>query len=923
MRTKFRGCWSALCLIAAIGLRMSAGDVTVDWTGAVDTSWSNPANWSPRIVPNGASPDTFSVYIGRTPAPFTIRVDIPVRVRYISMGSAIAGTLVCSENIQLDDGMLWYQGTVVGPGKITGGVSASAGPGKIATLDGATLELNDASEHVDGDVRLVHHPDLGRYARIVISSTGTATGDPSQIHVSPSRTGHDLENYGQLALQTFGGLWTGWDLLNHATVYLLGSMTLTDATLLQDSGEMKIGRGAQILNGGAGRILITGGNLTGDLLGEGGTLPLVKLGGFQTVPVVLAGSLDFEELSLLPGSVVKIRIGGPAPDQYDHFTVAKRFENLGRLEVSFANNFEQAITYQDQFAVLQFGPDAILEGKFSNAQIGERILFPGVGSLLLAQDPDSRWIYLKDFQGPGFVFHLNESQINLSVGIRDQAVFLDPGAEVVETPGGVWPGGGLELNVVNEIAAEDHFTVVSTPTGPDKISTFRDPSDSSRMTVSHAGVPFATAVGMLPDRDTSSGPQLTFEFNAAATAAAIQALIRTCFYSNSLFSYDAFATDVTRVFPNRTVTVTLRKGSGVDGVLARRAREVSFARVVGLAVIPRKILVTARGKGTLTSELHFSDGHTSQITGSQVNYATTRSGNSDLISFIRNPTVPEFVDVRATGVERSAGEDFTFAITASAGPFSATGCVQLVIVEPATVCFGQVVGLTDGDCDVGSAAAARFRPRPHGLSQDRGSLANYYAFQSLMQQTTEGRRLASLYWRHGAEAVEIAASHPELILYTRSLLNAWHPLVRALVSAQGANALITQPLVDEAKRMWTNLIIHASPTMRADLIQEQARFHGFQDFVGKNLNQWAEMLSIAVPTQPLLKLSNPTLSGGFFSTDANHTAGMKYSLIRSDNLQGWVVVPGARFEINGLTLRVTDTNPPVPNSFYRLQMTGP
>ncbi len=101
------------------------------------------------------------------------------------------------------------------------------------------------------------------------------------------------------------------------------------------------------------------------------------------------------------------------------------------------------------------------------------------------------------------------------------------------------------------------------------------------------------------------------------------------------------------------------------------------------------------------------------------------------------------------------------------------------------------------------------------------------------------------------------------------------------------------------------------------MITERARFNGFQDFLGKDFTQWAQMLQIPAPAQPWISLSNPKLTNGRCATEANFVTGVNYSILRSTNLIDWTTLSGSVLKTNGFTLSITDSSPPPTDSFYK------
>lgn len=77
-------------------------------------------------------------------------------------------------------------------------------------------------------------------------------------------------------------------------------------------------------------------------------------------------------------------------------------------------------------------------------------------------------------------------------------------------------------------------------------------------------------------------------------------------------------------------------------------------------------------------------------------------------------------------------------------------------------------------------------------------------------------------------------------------------------------------------------------------------------------------IGLPKPTNAWIYLSGASHRPGEFSAEANYTAGLSYSAVRSHNFASWSPVNTLQLQTNGLTLTIRDTNPPSTNSFYRV-----
>jgi hypothetical protein len=128
-------------------------------------------------------------------------------------------------------------------------------------------------------------------------------------------------------------------------------------------------------------------------------------------------------------------------------------------------------------------------------------------------------------------------------------------------------------------------------------------------------------------------------------------------------------------------------------------------------------------------------------------------------------------------------------------------------------------------------------------------------------------------------------------------------------------------MIDELNLAYLMLTNCASRELRAALDDERARFHGFQDFVGQDFSQWAQMLAIPAPTNAWIHISDVGYANRQFRLDANAVEGWNLSLWRASDLtfKDWAPVPGTLMETNGYTFQFTDTNAAPPRRFYQLR----
>jgi hypothetical protein len=224
------------------------------------------------------------------------------------------------------------------------------------------------------------------------------------------------------------------------------------------------------------------------------------------------------------------------------------------------------------------------------------------------------------------------------------------------------------------------------------------------------------------------------------------------------------------------------------------------------------------------------------------------------------------------------------------------------------------------------AGAPSPSPAPQGLARAKDlndnpqiSLATFHTLEHLLNQTQEGRRLTELYWQHTREIVSMVATNLPLGLAAAEVWVDFQPAVTALLSTKGNSVQISQQLVDELNSVWDQFITNGSPQLKAAMQTERARFHNFQDFAGKNFSQWATMLQVNSPTNPVVALSSPKYSRPRFDAEANYIPNFNFSLWRTPDFTNWQQVSNSVLSRNGDTLQISDTNSALSPRYYQLR----
>ena len=149
----------------------------------------------------------------------------------------------------------------------------------------------------------------------------------------------------------------------------------------------------------------------------------------------------------------------------------------------------------------------------------------------------------------------------------------------------------------------------------------------------------------------------------------------------------------------------------------------------------------------------------------------------------------------------------------------------------------------------------------------------------------------------------------------------FQPGFSALLAGQGETETISFEMIENVKYLMDYALDRAKPALK-DYIQEQAAmFNGLDDFVGKNFNEWAQMLDLD-PEKVTIMARNSGFIDGKFSISTDAVPGLNYRLWQSTNLQAddWVEVTDAEKTEEGLKVTLIDPTPDLSSDriFYRL-----
>ena len=340
-------------------LALSASPLTAQavWTGAVDSSWSQPGNWSPAAVPDS----TTDVVIPSGPNA-TVQLDVDAFARDVTLGSgalldlgtwtlfvdgswdssAFGATAVGAGELELSGSGTFVTGTNTVANVVVSGFS-TLGPARIAgnLVVAGNADVCDGTLEVGGDLAVtgaVQWNCSGGFAEHVIDVEGNAVlGDT--IDAAPPE-GATIRVGGDLQAGFLSGFVDGWIELDGGTVSAveahelpnlrvangtaqLAAPTIQGWTTLVDA--LEIGAGAtlslgswDLQVGGDLEASASGASITGagalELIGNGmldtGTTPITNTrivnGSYTLAPSTFSGDLrlDHSVVSVLEGNDV-------------------------------------------------------------------------------------------------------------------------------------------------------------------------------------------------------------------------------------------------------------------------------------------------------------------------------------------------------------------------------------------------------------------------------------------------------------------------------------------------------------------------------------------------------------------------------------------------------------------------------------------
>jgi len=473
-----------------------------------------------------------------------------------------------------------------------------------------------------------------------------------------------------------------------------------------------------------------------------------------------------------------------------------------------------------------------------------------------------------------------------------------------------WGGATLTIQIATNYGSAADTLLIEETDG----LTLTRPSSGGLLSLNGVGIGTFPLEDFLPSHSSDTGV-VTFNSNAgtAAVALVLQHLGFDFFDPRIGTVYDALARDPLHVEPARSVRLSLSFGAGGESTLTK---SVAFDHTVGIRIAPHFLVMedeSVDGSGTYREFGLYG------ISKAGISFGLSKASARDSAIWSLSGS-EHFSFLGAELLQFTASPDLISGVGACLacrwGPFEDKATI--VGLREAAVCGGTLL-VSVGD----AVTACENAIRPAGALSSL-SLPPFHALEQLMIQTPGGRRLAGLYWQHTAEVVEILFADPELIPEMIALMTDFQPGVARLLRGTGDEFEITQEMIDRLNAVWNQVISHAGPELSQALQDERAAFRGFQEFVGKDFNQWAQMLGVAVPSEPFIFISQTRRQNGQLTIEANAVEGHILSLWRSLSLApiDWQPVPGAAIVEEGYSATFTDPAPPAGQAYYQVRATA-
>jgi hypothetical protein len=918
----------AIARLAAVILALiqsaSAAQLVAHWKGGFGdwydaTNWEITENGSPHSssVPNNTASDTYDVIIDTADATAEFRAPGNVTVRNLTLNASaqngidgIAG----SSALTITGNFNWRAGAVsLRPLNLQGETTVST-----ATLaDRFQGEINFAGHTIvrsGAALRIAEYSISRNAAGALFEFEDGATliaGNASKGDFSPGDGMVQLENFGTLRVLPGAVPFepVGWvTLVNSGTLEFPGKTVSIPLGLQQLSGSTYFGGTFfQSVHGG---LDIQGGLLFG--------IGSIEVNGIS-IAGTLKGSFDARQTPgafFQEGSVLQLELRGP--NNYDTFKIGS-LQLAGNLQVSLSSAFASSIQASDSFTMITSANT--INGRFANVALGERLAISnGTGSLSISQTGlNSGTIVLSDYGQDPLRLNLSAGPVLLPLNTHGDGVPLDPAATLTAVNTLSWDGARLQVRIAQGFQSDEDSLGV--------LLTFPYQRNSGLILLLPEVPGDATELATV--NSAAEGIDITFNANAATQN--VEDILKALFYANSQFNTEWFE-QWDDVEPVRKIEVDLITTLGT-----RRAQtEVHFPELVGITYEAPASPACSGTAGLMKVIGIFSDGTSAPVPQLSVTFS---SDSADVVvSAVRG--APGNASLVFPSIESGHGE-----VTAKAGSFQTQASYSVfdcglagngaALFNPSCVAdyIYEFFCLPGSACDNEKQCGlpvCNVTPPPMLPPLPFIRAANVEAtftavplrtLRFLMATTPEGSAWIRLYEKHSPEVVRLVSTDSALRTNILRVFASFQPAVAALLQGKGATVQIEQSAIDNLNGVWTNLAHRASPELKAVLNQQRDRFQNFQAFVGTDFAQWAGLLQIASPAQPLIYASRSLRQEGQFTIEANDVPSLDFSLWRSPEIRplNWQKVLSAEVSHNGYAIVLRDTNAPSDRLFYQIR----
>jgi hypothetical protein len=499
----------AMCLLGAAA-SLHAAQFTATWIGSNSGNWSDSSNWDIGRVPNNTGGDVYNVVWQANPV--TITLTQPITIRNFTF--AIPGVLTSAPNVNLtiQGAFDWSAGTLAGPANTTvtaaGTLSVhGTGTNSPAVLWGRSLTVQgqgSISSLVQFRVLASAVPSInigGSFSAALSLADGAAFSGNGIVYNGQTLNVNDGTTpvtFNQVQIQNdLGRL-----LVGNRTVILGGGAGMSQRP---SGGTMQM-NGGTISNGVSEMVNILGGSLTGT-----GYIARAQMSS----PAILSGQMVFDRLDL-GDATMQVTLGGRDPGAFDHITVSNTLTLSGNLEVAFANQFQASVSAADVFEFLTIPSEAAVSGQFANVSFGGTIQSVDGFVTFTVQHPASSPHSVVLSNANAHFFSLEFADSVLYPWQVDAYCFLDPQAVLLATPNVQWNGGWLEVDLHDYDSGDSLIAMSSAQLGD--------------YGMTYEGGRFSTR-----SQDLFNPGRIRWTFNANATTAAIQELLRRLAYQTDKF----------------------------------------------------------------------------------------------------------------------------------------------------------------------------------------------------------------------------------------------------------------------------------------------------------------------------------------------------------------------------------------------------